>query len=147
MYREHTILGQPTSRSWDAQLDRFNKFLSIVEKLANRDNCIIMGDYNVNLDQNYNENHNNILKNLLLETLPMSGFTQLVNGATRFSSCSNPSLIDHAWCNNLTKHIGTKSYNTDSDHDLIITDLKIKGKFKLWKLLREETFQNSPQML
>ena len=98
-YCEFKILGVDGSNSSQAQLNRFDEFLEIVKKTRDTANVIILGDLNVNLnndDDNPNSN-NAILKDKLLDTLPIEGLTQVIKNDTRHCSGQNLSLIDHIW--------------------------------------------------
>ena len=77
-YREHMLLGDPNSKSWENQIERLDTFLDSVETISNRGNCIRSGDFNINMNPNYNEHYNSELKNKLLDVLPLAGFTQVV---------------------------------------------------------------------
>ena len=44
---------------------------------------------------------NTIMKDKLLDTLPIEGFTQVIKNDTRHSSGKKSSLIDHIWIKNL----------------------------------------------
>ena len=82
-YREQSILGQPNSRKLDEQVERFNLFLNGIENLNGWDNCIILGDFNINLDLECTDDNNYMLRNLLFDTFPLAGFTQMVKKYTR----------------------------------------------------------------
>ena len=90
---------------------------------------VILGDFNVNLNGEAEEvnNNNSILKDMVLDTLPLEGFTQIVSKNTRHCSNFKSSLIDHIWNKNMSKLVQVKQIETSSDHDLILAIVKING--------------------
>ena len=56
-----------------------------------------------------------------IEAWPLSLYTIYSNGTI-------PSIIDHSWSNNLTKHISTSIFNTDSDHEILLTIVNAKRR-------------------
>ena len=83
-----------------------------------------MGDFNIDLNMDAVDGMTVDMRNRLLDTLLLAGFSQLVNKSTRFCSNSIPSLLDHSWINNMTKHVQTTLIETDSDHDAILRIIK-----------------------
>ena len=80
-YREFKILGVEGSNSVPEQIQRLEKFMNIITKTRNTGNVVILGDFNVNLredEENLNMPNSN-LKNIVLDTLPAEGFTQIVS--------------------------------------------------------------------
>jgi len=108
-YREHSLLGQQGSNTWNNQVSRFDSFLNSLDKVADDKNCLIQGDFNINMNDECTDNNNNELKSKLLDTLPLAGFCQVVNKNTRFCKNQAPLMIDLAWINNLQKHVQTKN--------------------------------------
>ena len=70
---------------------------------------------------------NAILKDKLLDVLPIEGFTQVVRNDTRHCSNMKSTLIDHIWIKNLSKLVQVKKYDTSSDHDMILSVMKQNG--------------------
>ena len=93
---------------------------------------VIIGDMNINIDPESTENSqlHNALKEDLLDTFPLAGFKQTVTKCTRTIKDKAPSLLDHSWIKNMKKHVQTACYETDSDHDMVVTTLKVKGCVK-----------------
>merc|ERR1712240_800550 len=125
-YREHSLLGIPGSNTPELQSLRFENFISDVELVPSYRNLIIIGDFNINLLDDNNGNTNE-MKDSLLDRFPLLGLTQTVRNSTRHSENSNSSLIDHSWVSNMRKFIQTRNIESTSDHDAIITTVKIKG--------------------
>ena len=123
-------MGVNGSESLVEQNTQFDKFLKKIASADNTRNSLIIGDINVNMNDNHDHNNHvqSDLKDKLLNLLPSEGFTQVIKKNTRHSSCSQPSLIDHVWLNNLTKLEQVRNIESDSDHDLISVKLKIKGR-------------------
>ena len=143
-YREFRELGVPGSETLQAQKNRFETFLNSIENMERKNNTIILGDFNIDLTD---ENNTFIqlqqdFKDSLLNCLPLAGFTQIVKNPTRHCSGRKSSLIDHVWLNNLSKMEQVRNVSTESDHDLIITKVLIKGKVKTNKMGYQEIFQN-----
>ena len=115
--------------SFNEQSTRFEDFLEITKKSRNNQNVVILGDFNVNLNNEVEEvnNNNNILKDMLLDIFPLEGFTQVVRKNTRHCSNSKSSLIDHIWNKNMTKLVQVKQVETQSDHDMVLAIVKING--------------------
>ena len=67
------------------------------------------------------------MKDDLLDTFPLAGFKQTVTKCTRQIKDQAPSLIDQSWVKNMDKHEQTASHDTDSDHDMVVMTLKVKG--------------------
>ena len=72
-------------------------------------------------------NNNIVLKDMVLATLPLEGFTQIVSKNTRHCNNFKSSLIDHIWNKNMSKIVQVKQVETQSDHDLILAIVKING--------------------
>ena len=128
----------------DKQKERFTKYLNIVQQTSNYNNIIIMGDFNVNmdtenreLDQNANE-----FKNMLLDVFPLMGLCQTVKHNTRKIQGQRSALLDHSWISNLNKHIKTSTFDTESDHDLIVTNIKIKGAVGSSEIVKKRDYSN-----
>ena len=123
------VLGDKESSSGESQVERWRKFLEKVRQTERYENVVIMGDVNINLDPDSLETSplQNDLKDDLLDTFPLSGFKQTVTKCTRQVKDQAPSLIDQSWVKNMNKHVQTTSHDTESDHDMIVTTLKIKG--------------------
>ena len=143
-YREFKQLGKPNSGSLEEQSARLNSFLTKAESAASNGNCILIGDFNVNLDNDNTENPylSEELKNNLLDTLPLAGFTQLVKENTRHRIGNKSTLIDHSWTNNVNKHLHTKNLESDSDHDIILTTLLLKGSISTREATRTRNYKN-----
>ena len=106
--------------------------MEILEKVRQTErfeNVIIIGDMNINLDPDSTDTSQlqNVLKDDLLDTFPLAGFKQMVNKCTRQVKDQAPSLLDHSWVKNMNKHVQTANYETESDHNMVVTTLKIKG--------------------
>ena len=110
-------------------MSRFENFLEVINKSRNNQNVVILGDFNVNLSNEEEDiNVNNIIfKDVLLDSLPIEGFTQVVKKNTRHCSNSKSSLIDHIWMKNLSKLVQVTNHDTSSDHDLILATVKLNG--------------------
>ena len=141
---EFKIFNIPGSESYTEQLLRFNEFLCGVEKRNNDMNSIVMGDSNINLNNEQNNNAHLFpeLKDRLLETLPLEGFTQAVRNDTRHCSGQKSSLLDHFWNRNMTKLVQIRQIETESDHDLILATVKIEGKVKTQETTNSRNFRN-----
>ena len=79
-----------------------NKNKENTENRSNK-NSIIMGDFNIDLAANTDNNYHNDFKDKLLEVLPLCGFVQIIKESTRNISSARPPLIDHIWMTNLYK--------------------------------------------
>ena len=103
--------------------------MEVINKSRNSQNVVILGDFNVNLSNEEEDiNVNNIIfKDVLLDSLPIEGFTQVIKKNTRHCSNAKSSLIDHIWIKNMSKFIQAKQNETSSDHDLVQVIMKIKG--------------------
>ena len=103
-----------------------------VESIPPSRNLVIMGDFNVNLlDDDNGVSSVSELKDMILERFPLHGLTQTVRKETRHGSGVQSSLIDHCWLSNMCKHIQTRNAETSSDHDAIISTIKLKGNVKI----------------
>ena len=49
-YREFKIIGDNGSESFDSQKRRFNILLDTISKIPQNKNVIILGDFNINID-------------------------------------------------------------------------------------------------
>lgn len=143
-YREFKQPGKPDSGSLEEQSARLESFLVKAEGAASKGNCILIGDFNVNLDQDNSENPylSEELKDKLLDTLPLAGYTQLVKENTRHRNGNKSTLIDHSWTNNVNKHVHTKNLESDSDHDIILTTLLTKGNISTKEATRTRNYKN-----
>ena len=128
-YREFKLIGVDGSNSFEEQSNRLEQFLKLTKKARNCQNVVILGDFNVDLNEDIDEpnNSNSILKDMVLDTLPLEGFTQIVKKNTRHCNNSKLSLIDHIWNKNMSKLIQVKQLEAQSDHDLILAVLKTNG--------------------
>ena len=74
-YREFKQLGKPDSSSLEQQSIRLDSFLTKAESAASKGNCILIGDFNLNLDQENSEQPflSEELKDKLLDSLPLAG--------------------------------------------------------------------------
>ena len=128
-YREHMILGDKDSSSNERQLERWRRYLDKVKLTENYENVIIIGDLNVNLDPDTSDNNplQTVLRDELLDVFPLAGLKQTVRNNTRQIENQKASLLDQSWNSNMNKHVKTSNYDTDSDHDIIVTTLKTKG--------------------
>ena len=106
-------------------------------------NVAILGDFNVNFNNDTDEvNQNNIiLKDLVLDTLPLEGFTQIVKNNTRHCNNSKSLLIDHIWIKNMSKLVQTKQFESQSDHDIILAVVKINGTVNTNSSVRTRDFR------
>merc|ERR1712082_150193 len=123
------ILGDKDSSSNERQLDRWRRYLDKVKLTENYENVIIIGDLNVNLDPDTSDNNplQTVLRDELLDVFPLAGLKQMVRNNTRQIENQKASLLDQSWNSNMNKHVKTSNYDTDSDHDVIVTTLKTKG--------------------
>ena len=90
---------------------------------------MLLGDFNVNLngeEENPGSN-NNVLKDKLLDSLPIEGFTQNIKKNTRHCINAKSPLIDHIWIKNMSKLIQVRTMDFISDHDLILSVHKLNG--------------------
>ena len=106
------------------------------KQTENYENVTIIGDLNINLDPECNDHSplHSVLKEELLDVFPLAGLKQTVRNCTRQVEKQTPSLIDQSWTSNMNKHVMTSSFDTESDHDIIVTTLKTKGN-----VIHEET--------
>ena len=128
-YREFKKFGEPNSGTYEEQVQRLDNFLTKAEFSAAKGNCVLIGDFNINLDPENTENqyHNEEFKDKLLDTLPLAGYTQLVRNNTRHRIGNKSTLIDHSWTNRVNKHVQTRNIDSDSDHDIILTTVLTNG--------------------
>ena len=98
---EFMKLGEPNSDTYENQVLRLDNFLTKAENSANKGNSILIGDFNINLDPENNDdlNYNEEFKDKLLDTLPLAGYTQMVRRHTRHRQGNTSTLIDHSWTN------------------------------------------------
>ena len=99
VYREHMKLGDRESATSEKQIERWRKFLEKVRLTENYDNVTIIGDLNINLDPENNENSplHSTLKDELLDVFPLASLKQTVRNCTRQVESQKPSLLDHSW--------------------------------------------------
>ena len=131
------------SNSFENQQERFGEFLNCIEKSRSNQNVVIHGDFNVNLNNEEEDmnNNNSVPKDMLLDTLPIEGFTQVIKNNTRHCRNSKSSLIDHIWTKNMSKMIQAKQQETQSDHDLISTVVKINGNVSVNTSIRNRDYR------
>ena len=131
-YREFRLLGVSGSESLQEQKSRFDQFLKDIDDMENKRNAIILGDFNIDLTDNDSTflQLQQEFKDNLLNYLPLAGYTQIIKNPTRHCNGKKSTLIDHIWLNNLSKMEQVCNISTDSDHDLIMTKVRIKGKVK-----------------
>merc|ERR1712240_245425 len=85
---------------------------------------------------------NLVLKDKLLDSLPLEGYTQVVRNNTRHSTNKKSTLLDHIWYNNLPKLVQVRNIETDSDHDLISCITKVNGNVSTPKSTRSRDFKD-----
>ena len=103
-----------------------------------------MGDFNVNMngeEENPGSN-NNVLKDKLLDSLPIEGFTQNVKKNTRHYANAKSSLIDHIWVKNMSKLLQVRTKESTSDHDIIISVHKLNGIVSTKTSIKSRDFRN-----
>ena len=106
-------------------------------------NSVIIGDFNINLDDNNNTNQRNTdMKDKLLNILPLNSFVQIIKECTRFSSNSLSTLIDHIWVSNFKKLVQNCIIDSESDHKLILTTLETKGFVKTQQSTNSRIYKN-----
>ena len=107
-------------------------------------NICLMGDFNANI-----LNENCVQSSNLTQLLSSYHFVSLINSPTRFSSISNPSLLDQCWLNSFDyKSSGVILYNL-TDHCPIFANLDFRSpvttnpiKTVRFRLVDEMSFQN-----
>ena len=133
VYRQHKLLRQdlPNMSGEPAlQNARWRKFVTQCVTAARNNDCIIMGD--TNLDYNKWEQPEQEAAEMVemvkldLETL---GFHQYVNEDTRFWSNQTSSLIDQCWTASPLRLISCRNIvRGSSDHNIIEMVVRIRGK-------------------
>lgn len=102
--------------------------MDLVDTVPENKNLLIIGDFNINLEDLVNlQNRVQQLKDSLLDRFPLKGLTQTVRKVKRHLFSSISSLIDHSWLNNMQKFVQTRNIESPSDHDIILTTVKVKG--------------------
>ena len=128
IYREHRLLLQDEDTGTDTDQ---NNFVNSWVLAGNRTNCFLLGDTNLDhLKWARPENGHNTMVDLVKQRIETCGFTQLVQGPTRFWPNSLPSLIDQAWTNSPQHIVSTRNINNAvADHNTIEVVIRLKGKF------------------
>ena len=157
-YREHKLLNEVQPNiTGDPRLQRsrWKKFLLQWASQKDGEEVAVAGD--LNLDhlkwETPEQKHLYMIEDTknLIET---KGFTQQVEGATRFWIDTTPSLLDHFWMNNPAGIISCKNHlRPVADHNLMETSLRMKGSMiniqeslkRKWKNLDLDKFKQRIQ--
>ena len=101
-----------------------------------------MGDFTVTLDpDNADSDQLSIdLKDNLLEIFLLVGLKQTVTSCTRQVQSQKPSLIDHSWVSSINKLVSTINIETDSDHDMVLTTLMVRGTVRNVETFKKRNF-------
>ena len=136
----------------EAQLERWNKFL-IGWKWASKSKfCVLVGDTNLDFLkwQNPDRKHEKMVQRTK-DVIEEAGHTQIIKGKTRSWQGQNDSLIDHCW---LDKPQRVISHQNDergsSDHNHISIILRTKDrcftapemKKRSWNFFSPDVFKN-----
>ena len=131
-YREHRYMYQndDSSNSPAAQLARWEKTTSQWMEAGRGNDCILVGDCNVDLIEVNHQNYGNTpLHNSLENNIIANGFTQHIAGPTRFWPGCASTLVDHAWSNCSQKVINHRNLDrAASDHNVIEITVANKKK-------------------
>ena len=134
IYREHTILGQTDKNMTQQELQRLQeeRWKNITNHWAaagSRQNCVVIGDLNLDMDRWSNPEQNHIkMVERTQEIIEVAGFRQLITGFTRCWQGQKDSVIDHIWVNcgqlivNHFNHV-----RSDSDHNMIGCNLSTRN--------------------
>ena len=108
------------SGGMDRQRERWQKFLNQWTSAAERTECFVIGD--VNLDMN------KWMMEMMQTQVELMGFHQQVRGDTQFWLNTVDSLVDHCWTNHPLKAVSVRNMIcARSDHNLIAVTIRVTG--------------------
>ena len=147
VYREHQMLlkGKPNpTKTEEAQIDRWNKFLH-GWKLASKDKmCILTGDTNLDYMrwQNPEQGHKKMVQRTK-DIIEEAGHTQMVRGPTRCWPGQADSLVDQCWVSLPQRIVScTNEVRASSDHNLVSTLVRTKDKLAGSQEILKRTWKN-----
>ena len=133
VYRDHSIIRQQNndnnSSDLEQQILRWKKFIAQWVKASNGNNCLIIGDTNVDtLKLDDPDQEMEVMSDLIKDEIMTRNFHQMVQGPTRFWNKVRPSLIDQIWVNDVSRVVNV-SNNTrgTADHNVISVTYRLKG--------------------
>ena len=132
IYREHRHLHQidDSSSTQAAQLNRWTRTLTQWARAGSNNNCLVLGDLNVDLLKWDSPDaaaapYISLLQNIIIT----QGFSQHIKGPTRFWPGCDSSLIDQLWTNCAQKLLNHRNINLAfSDHNPIEAILSTRKK-------------------
>ena len=145
IYREHSILQQDTvTDSEPQQISRWKFFIDQWTKANRLGDCVIMGDTNLDhLKWGIPDPINTIMTNLVKNGPESEGACQLIVGPTRFWPTQKDSLLDQIWTNCPHRIVTSSNVpHSASDHNIIETQIKLKGKIGSAKTIRKRSMKN-----
>ena len=77
---------------------------------------------------------------LFAPVIPVSRTYVWRSSCTRQVKDQRASMIDQSWTNNMNKHVKTNNIDTDSDHDLILTTLLVKGSVRNVEIVKRRDY-------
>ena len=121
--------SNPTNSETE-QTNRWNKFVNQWTRASQLNQCVIIGDINLDINKWTKPEHSQVnMVNLVKEKIETLNFAQKIVGATRFWNGTAPSLIVHVWTDCVDKIVSTMNINrAAADHNLIGTTIRVKGQ-------------------
>ena len=154
VYREHQMLLKPKpnpTKTLDAQLERWNKFLIGWKKATKNKNVVLIGDTNLDyLRWLTPDQHHEKMVQRPKDVFETAGHIQIIKGATRTWRGQVDSLVDHVWLDKPQRLISHHNeLRGSSDHNLIYIILRTKDRHfdsqeifrRSWKLFSAEKFK------
>ena len=124
---------RPPSRD----VNEFNNFILNMSANNKLRNCVLVGDFNINLNI-VNENNVNFV-----ETMFENDFLNTIDLPTRYSYAGNPSIIDHTWTNLNLNYTAYVFGCPIADHMPTLTIFEVKTKnIKTNITFRDFSFDN-----
>ena len=107
---------------------RWNLFINQREA-ASRSDTIVIGDFNLDMNKwSAPDSDHLIMTDMMKNRIETLGFTQVIEGDTRFWPGTPSSLIDHCWQNCTERIMSVKNVEIAvSDHNLQEIQIRING--------------------
>ena len=154
VYREHQMLLKPKpnpTKTLDAQLDRWNKFLLGWKKATKNKNVVLIGDTNLDFLRwdSPDQSHEKMVQRSK-DVFEAAGHIQVIKGATRTWKGQVDSLVDQVWMDKPQRLISQHNeLRGSSDHNLIYILVRTKDRHfdapeifrRSWKMFSAEIFK------
>ena len=139
LYREWAKGGDQDTRPIPEQISRWKTF--IPHWLALSGKTMVMGDFNfcfLNHGNTQYQKQFEPIRETILDNFLLHGWSQLIQEETRYQTNAKPSLLDHAYANDLSYFDRVYNFShIDSDHNSIGVRLRHDGPVRHLKIIEK----------